>query len=53
LQEKQRDLSPFQILDLEIQDKYDNIYLLGILTKFLQLDINIILSKVAKVFEKK
>lgn len=47
------DLSEYNILDLEITDKYDNTYLLGIYALFLNLDINIILEKIEKVFARK
>ena len=47
------DLTDYQILDLEISDKYDNTYLLGIYALFLNLDLTIILEKVTKVFSRK
>lgn len=47
------DLSDYQILDLEISDKYDNTYLLGIYALFLNLDLEIILEKIETVFSKK
>ncbi|MDP2090801.1 MAG: 2-oxoacid:acceptor oxidoreductase family protein [Candidatus Gracilibacteria bacterium] len=53
LNEKQIDLSNFNILDLEINDKYDNTYLLGIYALFLNLDIDIIIEKITNVFDKK
>lgn len=43
----------FNILDLEISDKYDNTYLLWILAKYLNIDLNIILEKIEKVFGRK
>ncbi len=43
----------FNILDLEIKDKYDNTYLLWILAKYLNIDIKIILEKIEKVFARK
>ncbi|MDQ7009425.1 MAG: 2-oxoacid:acceptor oxidoreductase family protein [Candidatus Gracilibacteria bacterium] len=46
-------LQDFNILDLEISDKYDNTYLLGILAKYLNIDLNIILEKIEKVFARK
>ncbi len=46
-------LSEFNILDLEINDKYDNTYLLWIYALYLNLDINIILEKIEKVFARK
>jgi len=53
LNEKWIDLSKFQILDLEINDKYDNTYLLWIYALFLNLDIKIMLENIEKVFERK
>lgn len=47
------DLSKYQVLDLEISDKYDNTYLLGIYALFLNLDLNIILDKIEDVFARK
>lgn len=47
------DISDFQVLDLEISDKYDNTYLLWIYALFLQIDINVILEKIEEVFLKK
>jgi 2-oxoglutarate ferredoxin oxidoreductase subunit alpha len=46
-------LSGFNILDLEISDKYDNTYLLWILAKYLNINLNIILEKIEKVFSRK
>jgi len=46
-------LDKFNILDLEITDKYDNTYLLWIYALFLNLDINIIIEKIEKVFARK
>ena len=48
-----KDLSDFSVLSLEISDKFDNTYLLWILAKYLNLDIEIILSKIEKVFLRK
>ncbi|MDD3645802.1 MAG: 2-oxoacid:acceptor oxidoreductase family protein [Candidatus Gracilibacteria bacterium] len=53
LKEKGVSLDDFNVLDLEINDKYDNTYLLGILAKYLNLDLEIMLSKLAHVFAKK
>lgn len=47
------DLSDFNILDLEISDKYDNTYLLWIYALYLNLDIDIITENIKKVFAKK
>jgi 2-oxoglutarate/2-oxoacid ferredoxin oxidoreductase subunit alpha len=47
------DISEFQILDLEISDKYDNTYLLGIYALYLNLDLDIILQKIDTVFKRK
>ncbi|MGB2110614.1 MAG: hypothetical protein ACPHY8_01450 [Patescibacteria group bacterium] len=46
-------MSEYQILDLEISDKYDNTYLLGIYALFLNLDLEIILEKIETVFSRK
>jgi len=43
----------FNILDLEISDKYDNTYLLWVLSKYLNIDLSIILEKIEKVFARK
>ncbi len=43
----------FNVLDLEIADKYDNTYLLAILAKYLNIDLDIILWKIQKVFARK
>jgi len=53
LADKQIDLSDFSILDLEINDKYDNTYLLWIYALFLNLDLDIILDKIKIVFNRK
>ncbi len=46
-------LQNFNILDLEITDKYDNTYLLWILSKYLNINLDIILEKIEKVFARK
>ena len=46
-------LDNFNVLDLEISDKYDNTYLLWILAKYLNIDLNIILEKIENVFSRK
>ena len=43
----------FNVLDLEISDKYDNTYLLAILAKYLNIDLDIILEKIENVFARK
>ncbi len=43
----------FNILSLLINDKFDNTYLLWILSKYLSLDIDIMNEKIEKVFERK
>ncbi len=53
LSSKDISLDDFNILDLEIDDKYDNTYLLWIYALYLNLDINIILEKIEKVFARK
>jgi len=47
------DLSAYKILSLDIKDKYDNTYLIWILSKYLNLDLDIILDKIEKVFSRK
>lgn len=53
LKEKGLSFDNFNVLELEITDKYDNTYLLWIYAKYLNLDLNIILEKIEKVFAKK
>ncbi len=53
LESKGVSLDSLNILDLEINDKYDNTYLLGILAKYLNLDLDIMLDKLAHVFARK
>lgn len=53
LQDKWVSFDDYNLLELEIADKYDNTYLLGIYAKYLDLDINIILNKIEKIFSKK
>ncbi len=53
LKEKWITLEKYNVLELEITDKYDNTYLLWIYAKYLNLDINILLEKIEKVFAKK
>lgn len=53
LKEKGFNFDNFNVLELEITDKYDNTYLLWIYAKYLNLDLNIILEKIEKVFAKK
>jgi 2-oxoglutarate ferredoxin oxidoreductase subunit alpha len=47
------DLSDYKILNLDIKDKYDNTYLIWILAKYLNLDLNVILNKIELVLSKK
>jgi len=47
------DLSNYKVLSLDIKDKYDNTYLIWILSKYLNLDLDIILDKIEKVFSRK
>jgi len=47
------DLSNYKILGLDIKDKYDNTYLIWILSKYLNLDLDIILDKIELIFSKK
>ncbi len=53
INEKNINLSNFNVLDLEINDKYDNTYLLWIYALYLNLDINIIIEKIEYVFIQK
>lgn len=53
LSNKDISLSDFNILDLEITDKYDNTYLLWIYALYLNIDVNIILEKIENVFSRK
>jgi len=53
LEDKWISLDKYNILDLEITDKYDNTYLLWIYAKYLNLDMDIILNKIEKVFSRK
>jgi len=53
LEEKWVSLEKYNLLQLEIADKYDNTYLLWIYAKYLNLDINIILEKIEKIFQRK
>ncbi|MFK7779920.1 MAG: 2-oxoacid:acceptor oxidoreductase family protein [Candidatus Gracilibacteria bacterium] len=53
LLDKGIDLSNFNILDLEITDKYDNTYLLGIYALYLNINISIVLEKIEKIFSRK
>lgn len=47
------DFSWYNILELDVNDKYDNTYLLWIYALYLNLDLNIILEKVEEIFNKK
>ncbi|MFA5917013.1 MAG: 2-oxoacid:acceptor oxidoreductase family protein [Candidatus Gracilibacteria bacterium] len=47
------DLSKFKILDIEINDKYDNTYLLGILFKLLGLSVETSFQSIEHTFAKK
>ena len=53
LADKDISLSDFNVLDLDITDKYDNTYLLWIYALYLNLDLDIILEKIEKVFARK
>lgn len=53
LEEKNISLSKYNILDLEIEDKYDNTYLLWIYALYLNMDLDIVLEKIEKVFSNK
>lgn len=47
------DLSKFKVLDIEINDKYDNTYLLWILFKLLGLSVEISFASIEHTFSKK
>ncbi|NDK08649.1 hypothetical protein EOM39_05420 [Candidatus Gracilibacteria bacterium] len=47
------DLSKFKVLDIEINDKYDNTYLLGILFKLLGLSVETSFQSIEHTFAKK
>jgi hypothetical protein len=49
----QNNLDNFNIFSLDIDDKYDNTYLLGIYAKYLNLDLEILLKKVEEILSKK
>ncbi len=53
LEEKLVDLSSFNLLTPEIDDKYDNTYLLWVLAKFMWIELEIIEEKIEEVFGKK
>ncbi len=52
---KQKDFSfdDFVVLGIDIDDKYDNTYLISVLAKYLHLDPKIIDREIKKVFERK
>ncbi len=43
----------FRVLEIEIDDKYDNTYLISVLAKYLGLERDIIDTKIAKIFARK
>lgn len=47
------DFSDHNLLELDIKDKYDNTYLLWILSKLLSLSEGLVLSKIEKIFSRK
>ncbi len=49
----EKDLSSYKVLSLEILDKYENTYLLWILTKLLSIPLNFVNEELIKVFSKK
>lgn len=53
LAEKNISIDTYNVLDLDIADKYENTYLLWIYSLYLNIDINIVLWKIEKVFSKK
>ncbi len=50
---KNLNFSEYKLLELDIKDKYDNTYLLWILSKLLSLDESLVLSKIEEVFYSK
>lgn len=53
LEEKWVNLFAFNVLSIEIEDKYDNTYLLWVMAKFMGINLEIINEKIEEVFEKK
>jgi len=53
LESKWISLESYNLLSLDINDKFDNTYLLWILFKYLNIDLDIILAKLEEVFSKK
>lgn len=53
LEEKGTSFADFQMMPIEIDDKYDNTYLISVLSKFLGLDRAIIEAKIEKIFARK
>ena len=53
LETQEVSFSNYKILGLEIDDKYDNTYLISALVKLLNIDIEIIERKIKKTFERK
>ncbi|MDD3302177.1 MAG: 2-oxoacid:acceptor oxidoreductase family protein [Candidatus Gracilibacteria bacterium] len=53
LKEKQINLSNFKILEIEINDKYDNTYLLGVLFKLLGFSVETSYASIEHTFAKK
>lgn len=51
--DKLENLDKWNVLDLEIADKYDNTYLLAILAKLLGWDLQLMLDRVETVFKRK
>lgn len=43
----------YTVISTEINSKYDNTYLLGLFFKYLNIDINIVIEKIEKIFWKK
>jgi Pyruvate/2-oxoacid:ferredoxin oxidoreductase gamma subunit len=46
-------LENFNVLSMDVTDKYENTYLLGIYGKYLSLDLETLLEKVTEIFKKK
>jgi len=53
LEKKEVDLSDFIVLPIDIDDTYDNTYLISVLAKYLELDPKVIDREIEKVFTRK
>jgi len=53
MQESEVSLEDFSVLSLDIDDKYDNTYLVSVLAKYLHLDPKVVDAEIEKVFARK